>query len=110
MIYSNTMYSNMIFLCLFHSRWNFERALGAIDGKHIHIQNPGEGSLFFNYKKYFSVILLALVDADYRFMFIDVGAEGSCSDAGIFRECGLMNVINNFVTIKKLSNTVQFRF
>jgi hypothetical protein len=32
---------------------------------------------------------MALVDAHYRFIFIDFGAQGRCSDAGIFSECEL---------------------
>ena len=27
---------------------------------------------------------MALVDAEYRFRWVDIGAEGSCSDAQIF--------------------------
>jgi len=43
------------------------------------------GSLFFNYKNFFSTALMALVDADYCFISIDVGAYGASSDCNIFK-------------------------
>ena len=73
-------------------RWNFARAIGALDGKHIRIRKPGKGTTYYNYKKFCSIILMAMVDADYKFMFIDVGAEGSCSDGGVFTNCDFMMV------------------
>lgn len=69
----------------FYQRWDFPNCAGAIDGKHIRIVCPGKtGSLFFNYKGYFSIVLLAVVDAHYKFMYIDVGSYGKEGDSGIF--------------------------
>ncbi|KAF0761526.1 protein ANTAGONIST OF LIKE HETEROCHROMATIN PROTEIN 1-like [Aphis craccivora] len=41
-------------------------------------------SLFFNYKNYFSVVLLDMMDANYKFIAIDVGSFGREGDSGIF--------------------------
>ncbi|XP_026821629.1 uncharacterized protein LOC113560047 [Rhopalosiphum maidis] len=60
---------------LFYKKTNFPNCLGTIDGKHIRCKNPNHaGSLFFNYKKYFSIVLIAVVDANLNFISIDVGA------------------------------------
>ncbi len=59
---------------------------GAIDGKHIAITKPGKtGSLYYNFKGFFSIVMLAVVDANYKFM----RAPGSSSDAGIFNRSRL---------------------
>ena len=49
----------------FSYKWNYCNCIGAMDGKHVLIRPPpNSGSYFFNYKHNFSVVLLALVDAD----------------------------------------------
>lgn len=75
---------------------NFPNCLGAIDGKHIRIICPPQsGSLNFNYKKYFSIVLLAMCDADYNFIYINVGASGSNADSAIFRNSQLYARLDN---------------
>ena len=46
---------------------------------------PNSKSLFYNYKGYFSIVLMALVDVGYQFIFIDVGNYGCNGDSGIFK-------------------------
>ncbi|XP_069596094.1 uncharacterized protein [Ranitomeya imitator] len=70
----------------FQSVANFPNCIGAVDGKHVRVQQPPRsGSRFFNYKKYFSVVLMAVADAHYKFVAIDVGAYGSTGDSRVLR-------------------------
>ena len=42
--------------------------------------------------------MLALVNANYKFLYVDVGANGACSDAGIFTATDLRLAIEkNFL-------------
>ena len=66
-----------------------------MDGKHIQLKQPrNSGSYYFNYKGVFSIVLLALVDADYNFTYIDVGCNGRISDGGVYRNSSLSRAIN----------------
>ena len=71
---------------IFKDRWQLPHCLGAVDGKHIQILHPPHsGSEFFNYKGFYSIVLMAIVDADYKFIFADVGCQGRISDGGVLR-------------------------
>lgn len=69
----------------FMKKWNFPNCVGATDGKHVSLFCPANsGSKNFNYKKQFSINLMAVVDASYKFIMVDVGAAGSNHDATVF--------------------------
>ena len=52
------------------------------------------GSSFFNYKQTFSLVLMATVDVDYKFITIDVGSMERFSDGIIFSSSVLAKNLN----------------
>ena len=69
----------------FYEEWDFTNCLGALDGKHVAIECPGfSGSEYYNYKGFFSIVLMAICDAQYCFTIVDIGNFGRDNDAQIF--------------------------
>ena len=80
----------------FQEEWNFPHCIEAIDGKHVVIQAPANnGSMLFNDKKLFSIVLLAVCNSNYEFIMIDIGESGRQSDGGIFANSNNGHVITN---------------
>ena len=80
----------------YEERWNFPNAVGSIDGKHIRVKCPVKsGSLYYNYKHFFSIVLQAVADYNCRFTFIDVGGYGKQSDGGTFSASALYKFLEN---------------
>ena len=76
--------------CRFEERWQFPHCIGALSGKHIMIKKPAKSvSSFFSYKQTSSPVLMAAVDADYKFITIDVESVRRFSDGNIFSICVL---------------------
>jgi hypothetical protein len=58
--------------------------------KYVTIQSPpNNGSYFFNYKDFHSTVLMAVVNAEYKFIAINIGCNGRISDGGVFPASGL---------------------
>lgn len=80
----------------FNNIWNFPHCIGAIDGKHIRVLCPkNSGSMFYNYKQYFSVVLQGVADANYKFIAVEIGAYGKQSDGGTFQASQLYRQLKN---------------
>lgn len=93
----------------FFDKWNFPNCAGCIDGKHIRIKCPKKsGTMFYNYKQYFSIVLQAVADANYKFLCVDVGGYGKQSDGGTFISSTLRQQLETGFFLpdsKKLPNT-----
>lgn len=90
----------------FDKKWNFPTCYGAMDGKHCVIRKPPHtGSEYYNYKQSFSIILFALVDANYCFTYIDVGTNGRVNDAAVFSKSSLSEAMEHNL-LKIPSNSV----
>ena len=53
----------------FKEKWNFQRAIGSIDGKNIRSECPKNTG-------FFSLVLLLVCDANYSFIMFDVVGMG----------------------------------
>lgn len=78
----------------FWQQWNFPNCIGAIDGKHVHILlPPNSGSVYYNYKSFNSIVLLALVDAHYKFLYVDIGSFWRISDGGVYNSSSISTAL-----------------
>lgn len=60
-----------------------------IKEKHFLQAPPNSGSQYYSYKERFSMNLMAISDAHYRFIALDIGAPGRRSDGGVFGESAM---------------------
>lgn len=74
----------------FWHRWNYPACIGSVDGKHVRIKKPaGSGSTYYNYKGFYSIVLMGVANGNYEFLYCNVGAEGSTADGGCWKLCDL---------------------
>ncbi|XP_049523939.1 uncharacterized protein LOC125945726 [Dermacentor silvarum] len=78
----------------FTATLEFPQAMGSLDGCHFPVSPPKESATDYrNYKGWYSIILLALVDHKYRFRYINVGSPGRCHDAYVYHRSRLADAV-----------------
>ena len=97
----------------FYNKWDFPHSVGSVDKKHIRIKSPSKsGSMFYNDKQVVSIILLAVADAKYRFLLVDVGAYGKDSDGGVLSNSSIYKNLESgtlkLPVERKLPNSVSW--
>ncbi|XP_064475534.1 putative nuclease HARBI1 [Ornithodoros turicata] len=80
----------------FEAVTGFPQGFGALDGCHIEVCPPkDQGSDYYNYKGWYSVILLAIADHTYKFSYVNVGSPGRNHDSAVLQRSRLPAVINS---------------
>lgn len=95
----------------YFAKWNFPICIGALDRKRVLLEKPtNSGSQYYGYKGHYSMILLALVDADYSSLYVDVGACGRASEEGVWDRCSLKAAVESEQNILNIPQADKFPF
>ena len=77
--------------------WQFPCCWGAIDGCHVPIKCPPGGAKsckeYHNFKNFYSIVLMSMVDSKYRFMWGSCGFPGNSHDSVILQSTNLWEQI-----------------
>ena len=93
--------------------WQFPCCWAAVDGCHIPIKCPPGGlescKEFHNFKNFYSLVLMALVDAKYRFIWASCGLPGNSHDSVILQSTTLWQQIKEEDFIPKIGKKIKGR-
>lgn len=81
--------------------WQFPCCWAAIDGCHMPMKCPPGGlescKEYHNFKNFYSIVLMALVDSHYRFVWASCGFPGNSHDALVFKSTDLWRRIQGYI-------------
>ena len=93
-----------------HDMWQFPFCWGAVDGLHIPIKCPPSGAEarkeYYNFKHFYLVVLMAMVDAKYRFVWGSCGYPGNTHNAIALQPTDFWANLNDSNVIKNISAKV----
>ncbi|CAF0962216.1 unnamed protein product [Rotaria sordida] len=82
----------------FLNMFDYSMYIGALNGIHISVKSPLELETdHYNYKKFYSVIMLAVVNCDLEFTYINFGASGQCNDGSVYTRSNLSKVLQHSI-------------
>ena len=89
--------------------------IGCIDREHVRIECPKlSRTLYYNYKGFYSLVLMAVCDANYCFSLIDIGQYGSNNDSGVLAASKMGQLFEdnemNLLSSSKISESDDFDF
>ena len=91
--------------------WQFPFCWGALDGCHIPIKCPSGGAEaakeYHNFKNFYSVVVIAMVDSKYRFIWGSCGFPGNSHDATIFQATDMWDKLQNQEGIPSIGRLVD---
>ncbi|XP_038050624.1 protein ANTAGONIST OF LIKE HETEROCHROMATIN PROTEIN 1-like [Patiria miniata] len=91
--------------------WQFPCCWAAVDGCHIPIKCPAGGleacKEYHNFKNFYSIVLMGLVDAKYRFIWASCGFPGNSHDSIILQSTDLWEKLQEGQVIPPYAKTVD---
>ena len=61
--------------------------------------NTNSDSYYCKYKGTFSILLLAVIDAEYKSIYVNVGCNGRASDSGVSNRCSLYQALETGIVM-----------
>ncbi|XP_039968766.1 putative nuclease HARBI1 [Bactrocera tryoni] len=86
----------------------FPQCFGAVDGCHIEVQPKKDEAVdYYNYKGWYSVILLASCDHRSKFTYINIGSTGRNNDSYIFERSSLKHFHEHAGIFKQNNQAIE---
>lgn len=90
--------------------WQFPCCWSALDGCHIPIKCPPRGlqlcKEYYNFKNFYSIVVMGMVDSNYRFMWGTCGFPGNSHDAIILQSTQLWADIKEHELIPNIGKKI----
>jgi hypothetical protein len=91
--------------------WQFPCAWGAVEGCHLPIVCPSGGQEarkeYHNFKNFYSIVMMAIVDAKDRFVWASIGFPGNSDDSVILQSTQLWTDITENNIIPSIGKNIE---